>query len=226
MTDTLQHPNEFLPLTPAVFTSRTTGQLMLAVGITGILALLTLILFFVGLFQGIRSLASMGSLNDVLNALTGILSAVLASVVHPALRRLAPRSSLAVLLSAWTGAIAISFGSWLIITGRSDVELSSYYFFFGNGLIGIWLWVLNRIALRQAVWSPGLIRWGLVASTFMMVGLLGTYGILSGSDGGEYSPLVMISGISYLGTGILYPLWCLRLGRSVLSKRDDRLLAT
>ena len=199
---------------------------MLAVGITGILALLTLILFFLGLFQNIRSLASLGSLNDTLNALTGILSVVLASVLHPALRRLAPRSSLALLIGTWTGAIAISFGSWLIITGRSNVELSSYYFFFGNGLIGIWLWALNRNARRQEAWSPSLTRWGLVASAFMMVGLLGLYGIFSGSDGGEYPPLVMISGISYLGTGILYPLWCLRLGRSILSKRDDRLLAT
>ena len=206
------------------FTSRITGLLMLAVGITGILALFTLILFFVGLFQSIRSLASMGSINDALNALTGILSAVLASVLHPALQRLAPRSSPVLLMSAWAGALAITFGSWLILTGRSDVELSSYYFFFGNGLIGIWVWVLNRIARRQAAWPPNLTRWGSVASSFMMVGLLGLYGILSGSDGGAYSPLVMISGISFLGTGLLYPLWCLQLGRLILSKRDARSL--
>jgi len=206
------------------FTSRTTGLSMLAVGITGILALVTLILFFVGLFQSIRSLSSLGSLNDALNALTGLLSAVLAALLHPALRRLAPRSGPAALLSAWAGAIAITFGSWLIITGRSDVEFSSYYFFFGNGLIGIWLWMLNRIARQQAAWPPNLTRWGLVAGGFMMVGLLGLYGILSGSDGEGYSPLVMLSGISFLGTGILYPLWCLRLGRSILSQQAARSL--
>ena len=202
------------------FTSRTTGQWMLAAGITGILALVTLLLFFVGLVQNIRSLSSLGSLNDALNALTGLLSAVLAAVLHPALHRLAPRSSPILLMSAWAGALAITFGSWLIITGRSDVELSSYYFFFGNGLIGIWLWMLNRIARLQAAWPPDQTRWGLVAGAFMMVGLLGLYGILSGSDGEGYSPLVMVSGISFLGTGILYPLWCLQLGRSILSQRD------
>jgi len=202
------------------FTSRTTGQWMLAAGITGILALVTLLLFFVGLVQNIRSLSSLGSLNDALNALTGLLSAVLAAVLHPALHRLAPRSSPILLMSAWAGALAITLGSWLIITGRSDVELSSYYFFFGNGLIGIWLWMLNRIARLQAAWPPDLTRWGLVAGAFMMVGLLGLYGILSGSDGEGYSPLVMVSGISFLGTGILYPLWCLQLGRSILSQRD------
>ena len=193
------------------FTSRPTGLLMIAIGITGILALFTLILFFVGLFQNIRSLASMGSLNDTLNALTGILSALLASVLHPALHRLAPRSSPVLLVGVWAGALAITFGSWLILTGRSDVELSSYYFFFGNGLIGIWCWVLNRIARLQAAWPPGLTRQGSVAGGLMMVGLLGLYGILSGSDSGAYSPLVMISGISFLGTGLLYPLWCLQL---------------
>ena len=202
------------------FPSRTTGLLMLAVGITGILALSTLILFFMGLFQSIGSLSSLGSLNDALNALTGILSAVLASVLHPALRRPG------LLMSVWAGAIAITFGSWLIVTGRSDVQLSSYYFFFGNGLIGIWLWMLNRIARQQADWTPSLTRWGMVAGGFMMVGLLGLYGILSGSDGGEYPPLVLISGISYLGTGLLYPLWCLRLGRSILSQPDDPVLTT
>src|SRR6186997_2125608 len=148
-------------------TSRTTGLWLLAVGITGILALVTLLLFFVGLFQSIRSLSSLGSLNDALNALAGLLSAVLAALLHPALRRLAPRSGPLALLSVWAGAIAITFGSWLIITGRSDVELSSYYFFFGNGLIGIWLWELNRIARRQAAWPRNLTRLGSVASAFM-----------------------------------------------------------
>ena len=203
-------------------TSRTTGPWLLAVGITGILALVTLLLFFVGLFQNIRSLSSLGSLNDALNALAGLLSALLASQLHPTLRRLAPRSGPVALLSVWTGAIAITFGSWLIITGRSDVELSSYYFFFGNGLIGIWLWMLNRIARLQAAWPPHLTRWGLVAAGLMMVGLLGLSGILSGSDGEGYSTLVLLSGISFLGTGILYPLWCLLLGRSILSQWDAR----
>jgi hypothetical protein len=98
------------------------------------------------------------------------------------------------------------------------VEQSSYYFFFGNGLIGIWIWMLNRIARGQAVWTPSLTRLGSIASGFMMVGLLGLVGILSGSDGSEYSPLIMITGISYLGIAILYPVWGIQLGRWILSQ--------
>jgi len=188
------------------FTSKTTGGLVFMVGITGILAVASLLLFFVGLFQNIPSLSSMGSLNDTINALAGILSAVLASVLHPALRRLlAPRLSLVLLISVWAGAIAITFGSWLIMTDRSGVELSSYYFFFGNGLIGIWLWGLNRIARSQAAWPRNLTRLGLIASVFMMLGLLGLYGVLLGLDGSDYSPLMLVTGISFLGTGIFYP---------------------
>ena len=203
-------------------TSKRNGWLALLVGITGILAVVALLLFFVSLFQNIPSLAFMGRLNDTLNALTGLLSAGLVSALHPTLRTPAPRLSLLLLIGVWIGALAIMFGSWLIITGRSDVELSSYYYFFGNGLIGTWVWTLNHIARRQApavTWLHRLTAWGLIASLFMMVGLLGLYGILLGLDGSDYSPLLMVTGISFLGIGILYPLWCLRLGRWILSSR-------
>ncbi len=153
------------------------------------------------------------------------MGAVLASAFYPTLRQLAPRSSPFLLIAVWTGALAVTFGSWLIQTGKSDVELSSYYFFFGNGLIGIWLWALNRIASRQAVWRGNLTQFGLIASLFMMLGLLALYGILLGLDGSDYSPLMMIAGFSYLGTGGMYPVWCLRLGRWILLKQADKVMA-
>jgi len=203
-------------------TSKLTGWLVLLVGVTGSLAAITLLLFFVGLFQNIQSLSFMGHLNDTINGFAGLLSAVLASVLYPTVRRLLPRLSLILLIGVWTGAIAITYGSWLIVTGRSDVELSSYYYFFGNGLVGIWLWELNRITRQQAVWPHNLTRLGLVASVFMMVGLPGLYGILLGLDRSDFSPLMTVTGLSFLGTGILYPIWGLRQGRWILSKQHDR----
>jgi len=188
----------------------------------GILAVLSLILFFVGLFQNIDSLSFMGALNDMINAITGILGAVLASQLHPALRRaLEPRLSLLVLLSGWAGAVCITVGSWLVQSGRADVELSSYYFFFGNGLIALWLWTLNQAARRHSDWPRTLTILGSMASLFMMLGLLSLPGILLGLDGSQYSTLVMISGISFLGTGILYPFWCLWLARWVFVSREQ-----
>ena len=206
------------------FTSRLIGWLSLLVGILGVLAIVTLALFFVSLSQNIRSLTSMGSLNDKLNALVGILGAALASALYLTLRRLTPRLSVVLLIGAWAGAIAIAYGSWLIVTARSDVELSSYYFFFGNGLLGTWLWLLNRNVRHQvqAVIPPSPTRLGLIAGGFMMIGWLGLYGILFGRDGDDFSPLILFTGISFLGTGIFYPIWCLLVGRKILSSKESR----
>jgi len=207
------------------FTSKITGWLALLVGIAGLLALITLLLFFIGLFQNIRSLASMGNLNDTTNIFASFLGAILASTLHPTLRKLLPRLSLILLIGIWVGAIAVTFGSWLIQTGRGDVELSSYYFFFGNGLIGIWLWVLNGMARQKAIWPRNLSQLGLIASVFMAFGLLGLYGILLGLDGNDYSPLIMVTGISFLGIGIFYPIWSLWLGLWILSKQNKKVTA-
>jgi hypothetical protein len=207
------------------FTLKAIGWLALLVGIIYIVAGVSLLLFFVGLFQNINSLSFMGSLNDTLNALAGFLSAILASVLHPAVRGMRSRLSVVVLIGVWVGAVAISYGSWLIITGRADVELSSYYFFFGNGLLGIWLWALNRVARQLSFLPSSITRWGLTASLFMMLGLLGLYGILMRLDGSDYSPLIMITGISFIGTGILYPIWCLWLGHWMVTNQNNHLMA-
>ncbi len=206
------------------FNSKITGWLALLVGLLGVLAVISLVIFFVGLFQSISSLSFMGSLNDKINAVTGILSAALATALQSSLRQWAPRLSVALLVGAWVGAFAVAFGSWLVVTGRTSFELASYYYFFGNGLIGLWLWMLNRMARRQDNWPRKLNGLGLIAGAFMMVGLLGLYGILAGLDGGGYSPLIKVTGISFLGIGLLYPIWCLWLARWILSKHEDGLL--
>ena len=114
------------------FNSKLTGWLVLVVGVTGILAVITLLLFFVGLFQNIQSLSYMGHLNDTINSFAGILSAALASVLYPTVRRLLPRLSLILLIGVWMGAIAITFGSWLIVTGRSDWSFQVLTIFWGT----------------------------------------------------------------------------------------------
>lgn len=207
------------------FNLRRIGWLALLAGMLGVLAVGSLILFFLGLSQNIASLSPMGGVNDTLNAGAGITSALLASVLHPALCRQIARLSSLVLIGAWAGAIAVIFGAWLIQTGRADVELSSYYFFYGNGLIGIWLLVLNLIARKQAVWTRGLTLLGIVAGGFMMIGLPGLYGIVLGLDGADFSSLLLLTGISFLGTGILYPVWAIWLGRWILAGRTDKIVA-
>ena len=200
---------------------RLRGWLALLTGSAGILALITLILFFAGVFLNIQSFFPLGHLTDILNGVVGIVSAGLASTLVQMLQKSQPRLSLILLIGVWLGAIAIAYGSWLILTNQVGVERATYFNFFGNGLIGVWLWSLNRRARQQTIWPRGLTRMGSLAGIFMMAGLLSLYGILMGLDGNNFSPLVMISSLGYLGIGILYPLWCLRLGRLILSQIKD-----
>lgn len=205
--------------------SKKIGWLALLSGALGIVTMLALVLFFIGLFQDVRALASFGAVNDVLNALTAILVALLASMLQAGRDRAAPHVHPLLTMGVWVGAIAVGLGTWLIQSGAGGLELSSYYFFFGNGLIGLWAWILNRAASRFGVWRPALTRLGRLAGALMTVGLLSLGGIVLGLDGDGYSPLILLSGISYLGTGILFPVWCLRLGSWLLSAPGKRAAA-
>lgn len=203
------------------FTSKGTGGFLMAIGVIGVLAVVSLLLFFMSFFLDMRFFSSMGSLNDGINSLLGILSAVLAAMLFPSMQRSGMRGSLVSLAGAWIGAMAALYGSWLILTGQGDVERSSYFYFFGFGLIGIWVWVLSQVTRRRAIWPQHLTRWGRIAGGVMMVGLLAFYGIWMGWDGNDSSPLIQMSGISFLGTGILYPIWCLRMGSWVLANQEQ-----
>ena len=105
-------------------TSTLLGWLTLVTGLVGSLCLITLLLFFIGLFQDISALSSLGSVNDGLNALAGILSAILATVLFAVMGRANTPTGTILVIGTWVGAIAIAYGSWLIVTGRSGVERS------------------------------------------------------------------------------------------------------
>ena len=81
------------------------------VGIAGILAVVTLLLFFVGLFQNIQSLSFIGGLKDRINVLARTLNALMASQLHTLFSRLAPRASLILLAGVRIDAFVIAFGS-------------------------------------------------------------------------------------------------------------------
>lgn len=207
-------------------TLRTAGAIALVAGSIGLLFVATLGLFFVGLFGQIRPLLAMGTLNDLLGPVASGMSALLASVLHPFLARSRRQTAAILVAGTWLGALVVAYGAWRILTGRSGVEHSSYHFFVGNGLIGVWLWQMNRAAQQQELWPHALSRLGFIASLVMLIGLLGLYGIVVGSDGEDFSPLVLTTGVSFIGIGVLYPLWCLRLGRWIVAQRDTDPLAT
>ena len=83
--------------------------------------------------------------------------------------------------------LRINFGLGEI--ARKDIH-------YGFGLIGVWLLVLNLYAFVKQFWTPALTFFGLFAGAAMFIGLTGRQGAL--------------------GFVILYPAWCLWLGKWIL----------
>ncbi|MEJ2758337.1 MAG: hypothetical protein P8046_07630, partial [Anaerolineales bacterium] len=70
---------------------------------------------------------------------------------------------------------------------------------YGFGLISVWLLALNLVAFVKQFWPPALTFFGLIAGAAMFIGLTGDRGAL--------------------GFVILYPAWCIWLGRWLLKNK-------
>jgi hypothetical protein len=195
------------------FSSQTTGRLAIAIGAVTLIGIVLIILFFA--FGGF-----FGPLNDLSIAVEAILSAGLAWMLHPLFRSTSPQWSRFTLIAAWVGALIATIGSALVIFGVTGWFLAGLYSMFGYGLVGVWLLGLNYSARRHFSWPRRLVQFGLVIGITMTVGLLTGPGILGGVDAMDSAPwYVNVGQIGGLGWFILYPFWCIWLGRVLLSAR-------
>lgn len=188
------------------------GWLALAAGAVTALGTVSLTLFFtVG--------SVYGTLNDVCNAVEAVLSAALAWAMYPWLSAQAPRWSRSALGAAWAGALSATLGSALIIRGVTGWYLAGLYTMFGYALVGVWLWRLSRVALQSAAWPRGLVRLGLLAAGCMALGFLTGPGLLRGvDDPGAAAWYVNLGLMGSLGWMLLYPCWCVWLGRLLVAR--------
>ena len=194
------------------FSPSVVGWTGIAAGITVILAVIFLILMYTvnGRF---------GTVNDVLNAIVGILSMVLAWMFYAELHARSPLMGQVALLLAVVGAIFTIIGSVLIIFGYTDFVLAGWYTGVGNALIGLWLAAFCYSMLSGSTLPHNLIVFGIVVGAFMVMGLLGIPGILTRVDSMESLPWYLGVGyLGFLGTYILYPIWTIWLGRNLLLK--------
>ncbi|WP_432893094.1 hypothetical protein ACQPYH_19145 [Kribbella sp. CA-245084] len=152
-----------------------------------------------------------GTINDLGNALFGLLSLALAWLLRPA--SVGPRDATSRLARVLVGVAAVGavitvVGTVLVVTDTTGFYLAGLWSSFGFGLIGVWLVGISRQT------APGLRRAGLVAGVVMLLGLVGVPGIFMGIDDMDTAPVwTFVAGASWAGTYLLFPAWSLRLAR-------------
>jgi hypothetical protein len=191
------------------FSPSVIGWVAIVTGVVGLLAAAFIILFYtVG--------APFGMLNDISNGLLGILTGILAALLYAQYRAEAPLLSLVALILALIGMVLVPVGSALVISRRTGWFLAGTYTAAGFGAMGLWLVGLNLSAQQANSWPQSLVIAGIVIGVIMALGLVAVPGIFSGIDAWDSAPwYVSYVGVAASGLGwlILYPIWCILLGR-------------
>ena len=189
----------------------TIGWVALGTGILIILAVIFLILMY-------SVSISFGAVNDVLNAIFGISSAVLAWRLCAEYRTKSRLISYMAPVVAIIGAIFSIVGSVLILYGFTGFFLAGLYSGLGNALIGSWLVVFCYSMQNSNTLPHSLISFGFVVGGFMALGLLGIPGIWARIDSMAFMPWYLyVALFGWLGTYVLYPIWTIWLARNLLS---------
>ncbi len=193
---------------PALFEPQIAGRISIAIAVATALSIVTIGLFFSGL-------AVFGPINDITNAIGGLLSALLAWQFYALLRERAPGAATLLLLAAWAGSAAIIITSILVAIGRMHWMTGGMYMAFGFGLLGIWLFTLLRLIGPQPFLTPGIVRLGGIAAIAMLFGLLAGPLLAFGANLAK-NPLAWIAYVSVGGGWLLYPLWCWLVGQQLI----------
>ncbi len=193
----------------SAFDAGAAGGIAVAIAGMTVLSLVTLGLLYAGL-------SLFGPINDLINAISGLLSAVLVWQVHALLRERAPLIATLLLLLAWAGAAAIIGNSLLVAFGRMHWMTGGMFTALGYALLGIWLLGAIRLLAPQPFLSPALVRLGTVAGIGMLFGLVaGPLLFFRVSLTGH--PLITVSFIGAAAAWLLYPVWCWLVGRNLLA---------
>ena len=177
-----------------------TGRLALAIGIAAAGSAVCLATYFAvhGPF---------GTINDIGNAATGVLSAGLAWRLR---HQIAGRSATPAVAGAIAGAGLTVAGSTLVVSGTTGFFFAGLVSSVGFAGIGAWLVVLNRGDGMTAVLPRRLRALGIAAGGLMALGVATAPGIVLGLDDIAAAPAwVWIGLFSWLGTFVAYPAWAI-----------------
>jgi len=193
--------------------STTIGWVGIATGIVGLLAFVFIILLF-------AAGQPFGTMNDFCIGIAAVMSLVLVWMLFPRLHAQSPLLSRIAFVIAAIGAVLVLVGSGLAIFGVKGWFLSGLYMAAGNAMIGLWLLGLSYSGLKGGYLPHGLGVFGVTIGVILALGLVAIPGIFRGIDTSEYEISIVnliwwVSSIGYLAG---YPVWCVLLGRTLLSK--------
>jgi hypothetical protein len=192
-----------------------TGRLALAIGVTAVGSVACFATFFaVG--------GPFGTLNDIGNAATGLLSA---GLVWHMRRQIPGRAGNVAVGAAVAGAGLTVAGSALVVSGATGWFLAGLVSSVGFAGIGAWLVVLNRSHAVEAVVPRRLSSLGIAAGALMALGILSAPGIvLRLDDAGTAPAWAWIGFVGWFGTFVVYPAWAIWLA-SVATRTDRQTTA-
>lgn len=183
--------------------ARDTGRLALGVGAVAAGSAVCLATYFA--VQG-----PFGTINDVGNAATGILSGVLAWRLR---RQVAGRGEGVAVGAALVGAAITVIGSALVVSGTTGFFLAGLVSSVGFAGIGTWLVVLNRSAGEDAPWPRRHRSLGVAAGALMALGVVMVPGIFLRLDDMATAPAwVWVGYLGWLGIYVVYPAWAIWMG--------------
>jgi hypothetical protein len=192
-----------------------TGRLALALGVVAIGSAACLATY--SIVQG-----PFGTINDIGNAVTGVLSAGLAWRLR---RHISGRAANVSVAAAIVGAGLTVAGSALVVSGTTGWFLAGLVSSVGFAGIGAWLVVLNRSDAGGAVLPRRLRLLGIAAGALMTVGVVALPGIVLGLDDPAAAPAwVWIAFVGWFGTFVVYPAWAVWLA-SVETRLDRQAIA-
>lgn len=192
-----------------------TGRLALAIGIAAAGSAVCLATYFA--VQG-----RFGTINDIGNAATGVLSAGLAWRLR---RQVSGRFANPSVGAAIVGAGLTVAGSALVISGTTGFFFAGLVSSVGFAGIGAWLVVLNQSDAMASALPRRLRSLGVAAGTLMVLGIASAPGIALGLDDMATAPAwVWIGLVGWLGTFVVYPAWAIWLA-SVETRRDPEAIA-
>jgi len=179
-----------------------------AIAVAAVVSLITLGLLYSGL-------PFFGPINDLTNAVSGLLTALLAWQFHALLRQRAPALATPVLIAAWIGSALIVANSILVAVGRMHWMTGGMYTALGLAFQGIWLLGMLQLAGLRPYLTPGLMRLGMAAGIGMLFGLLAGPLLVSRVSLAS-NPLIAVAYAATASGWLLYPLWCWLIGRRLL----------